>query len=324
MKWKSSLVVAGLVLVSVCRPTAAFAEVNFTGSALAPTEPLSLWYRQPAKEWVEALPVGNGRLGAMVFGGVVQERLQLNEDTLWAGGPYDPVNPDAKAALPEVRQLIFDGKYKEAHQLIGAKVMAKPLKQMPYQTVGDLLLNFSGATNVEDYRRDLNLDTAVTTVSYTANGVKFTREVFSSPVDQVIVMRLTADQKGAISFTAGMKTPQQATVTVESGDTLVMRGVNGGAEGIKGALKFEARVKVLADGGFVSVLGQTAPPGLPGMGQHIVVNKANSVVFLISAATSCGSSSHPVTSHTSPCFRARCRRTNRPRAVPSAGNIPVH
>lgn len=286
MKWKSSLVVAGLVLVSVCRPTAAFAEVNFTGSALAPTEPLSLWYRQPAKEWVEALPVGNGRLGAMVFGGVVQERLQLNEDTLWAGGPYDPVNPDAKAALPEVRQLIFDGKYKEAHQLIGAKVMAKPLKQMPYQTVGDLLLNFSGATNVEDYRRDLNLDTAVTTVSYTANGVKFTREVFSSPVDQVIVMRLTADQKGAISFTAGMKTPQQATVTVESGDTLVMRGVNGGAEGIKGALKFEARVKVLAEGGFVSVLGQAAPPVLPGTGQHIVVNKANSVVFLISAATS--------------------------------------
>ena len=285
MNCKSPLVIS-LALVLMCSPDISFTETHFAGGATVPVEPLSLWYRQPAKEWVEALPVGNGRLGAMVFGGVDQERLQLNEDTLWAGGPYDPVNPNAKEALPEVRQLIFDGKYKDAHQLIGAKVMAKPLKQMPYQTVGDLLLNFSGVTNVENYRRDLNLDKAVATVSYTANGVKFTREVFSSPVDQVIVMRITADKKGAISFTAGMKTPQKAEVTVQSGDTLVMRGVNGDAEGIKGALKFEARVKVITDGGFVSVIGQLSPPLLPGKGEHIVVNKADSVTFIISAATS--------------------------------------
>jgi alpha-L-fucosidase 2 len=136
------------------------AEIEFRWGAAAPAEPLSLWYRQPARQWVEALPVGNGRLGAMVFGGLSQERLQLNEDTLWAGGPYDPVNPDAKAALPEVRRLIFDGKYKEAHQLVGAKVLAKPLRQMPYQTVGDLTLNFPEVAVVEDYRRELNLDTA--------------------------------------------------------------------------------------------------------------------------------------------------------------------
>jgi alpha-L-fucosidase 2 len=223
----------------------------------------------------------------MVFGGVTQERIQLNEDTLWAGGPYDPVNPDAKAALPEVRQLVFDGKYKEAAGLISSKVMAKPLKQMPYETVGDLLLNFSAATNVENYRRDLNLDTAVSTVSYTANGVKFTREVFSSPVDQVIVMRITADRKGAISFTAGMKTPQKATVNVEFGDTFVMRGTNGDYESVKGALNFEARVKVLADGGTTSLLRKTdSALELPGKGDHLVVNKANSVTFLIAAATS--------------------------------------
>jgi alpha-L-fucosidase 2 len=285
MKLKMWTRSATVVLAALSLNT--FAEVTFTGQADAPGEPLSLWYRQPAKEWVEALPVGNGRLGGMVFGGVTQERIQLNEDTLWAGGPYDPVNPDAKAALPEVRQLVFDGKYKEAAGLISSKVMAKPLKQMPYETVGDLLLNFSAATNVENYRRDLNLDTAVSTVSYTANGVKFTREVFSSPVDQVIVMRITADRKGAISFTAGMKTPQKATVNVEFGDTFVMRGTNGDYESVKGALNFEARVKVLADGGTTSLLRKTdSALELPGKGDHLVVNKANSVTFLIAAATS--------------------------------------
>ena len=106
-------------------------------------DPLVLWYDKPAAKWVEALPVGNGRLGAMVFGGVNQERLQLNEGTLWAGGPYNPVNPQAKDALPQVRQLVNEGKYREAASLLSAKVMAKPLGQMPYQTVGDLLLTFS-------------------------------------------------------------------------------------------------------------------------------------------------------------------------------------
>src|SRR5512132_469528 len=110
-----------------------------------------LWYDKPAVNWEQALPVGNGRLGAMVFGDVARERLQLNEGTLWAGGPYDPVNPEAKAALPQVRQLINEAKYREAAALISAKVMAKPLGQMPYQTVGDLLLSYPEA-NSENYR----------------------------------------------------------------------------------------------------------------------------------------------------------------------------
>src|ERR1035437_10043372 len=177
--------------------SASAADVQYAGSAPPPTAPLSLWYNRPARDWVSALAVGNGRLGAMVFGGVNRERLQINEDSLWAGGPYDPVNPDAKAALPEARKLVFEGKYGAAASLISSKIMSKPLGQMPYETVGDLLLTFPGLEKVEGYRRDLNLDTALARVICTSGGVTFTREVFSSPVDQVIVVRLTADRKGA-------------------------------------------------------------------------------------------------------------------------------
>src|SRR6185437_3180708 len=162
------------------------AEPQLNGSASAPAEPLSLWYRHPANKWEEALAIGNGRIGTMVFGGINRERLQLNEDTLWAGGPYDPVNPDAKAALPEVRQLVFDGKYSEAAKLISQKVMSKPLSQMAYETAGDLILTFPELTSVDNYRRDLNLNTAVSSVEYTANGTRYLRQVFASPVDQVI------------------------------------------------------------------------------------------------------------------------------------------
>src|SRR6185437_10340501 len=185
----------------------------------------------------------------MIFGGVVNERLQLNEDTLWAGGPYDPVNPDAHDALPELRQLLFAGNYAEAVKLTTAKVMAKPLRQMPYETVGNLMLTFPEVSSVENYRRDLNLDTAISHVEYKTGGVLYTREIFSSPVDQVIVVRLTASQPGKISFKAEMNTPQKATVTAELPATLVMKGVNGDAPGVKGALTFESRVRVLAQGG---------------------------------------------------------------------------
>src|SRR5678815_1045057 len=132
-------------------------SLRFVGDAVPPSSTLSLWYRHPADtEWVRALPVGNGRLGAMVFGGVVNERLQLNEDTLWAGRPYDPVNPDAKEALPEVRRLIAERRYADAATLASAKVMSKPLAQMPYQTVGDRALTFPPVDVVENYRRDLD------------------------------------------------------------------------------------------------------------------------------------------------------------------------
>ncbi|HVM62823.1 MAG TPA: glycoside hydrolase family 95 protein [Verrucomicrobiae bacterium] len=248
---------------------------EFIGEANRPEEPLSLWYRRPATNWVSALPIGNGRLGAMIFGGIDRERIQLNEDTLWAGGPYDPNDPHARAALPEARRLIFAGKYAEAEKLIGQKMMATPLRQMPYEPVGDLWLTFPSVSSVKDYRRDLDLDTAIARVTCGTGDVTFRREVFSSPVDQVIVIRLTADKPGQISFTAGMETPQMASVTVENGDTLVMRGVNGSSQGIRGALKFEARIRVLAHGGKTVTTPNT-----------VSVSAADSATLLIAAATS--------------------------------------
>jgi alpha-L-fucosidase 2 len=266
-----SLMVASVALEN----SNAASMTQFKGEAAAPAESLSLWYRQPAEAWTQALPVGNGRIGAMVFGGIGRERLQLNEDTLWAGGPYDPNNTNALVALPEVRSLIFDGKYDQADKLIGRSLMAKPLGQMQYQTVGDLFLDFSASRAVENYRRDLNLDTAVARVSYTGDGVTYLREVFSSPRDQVIVVRLTANKPAQISFVAGMKTPQQATVTTEAGDTLVLNGVNGQSQGIKGALHFQARVRILVEGGKTVADTNT-----------LSVSNADSATLFIAAATS--------------------------------------
>ena len=236
---------------------------------------LKLWYDSPAAQWVEALPVGNGRLAAMVFGGTSNERLQLNEDTLYAGGPYDPTNPEALAALPLARRLIFEGQYKEANDLIGEKMMARPIKQMPFQPVGDLNLSFPGHEQASDYRRELDLDTAIASVTYTTGGVRHAREVFSSPVDQVIVIRLTADRPGRVSFTASMKTPQEASVTTESGNTLVMRGRNGDAFGIRGALKYQARARVFNEGGKTTADKDS-----------INVSNADAATILITAATS--------------------------------------
>ncbi|HRS12600.1 MAG TPA: glycoside hydrolase N-terminal domain-containing protein [Sedimentisphaerales bacterium] len=248
---------------------------EMAGQASPPQEPLSLWYRQPAVEWTEALAVGNGRLGAMVFGGIERERLQLNEDTLWAGGPYDPTRPEALEALPEARRLIFAGQYRQADALVGKQMMSKPLGQMPYQTVGDLLLAFPTVAKVSDYRRDLNLDEAVASVTYTVDGVTYRREVFSSPVDQVIVVRITATEPGRISFTAALKTPQKASVEAQGSDTLVMTGVNGSSQGIAGALKFQCRVRTLANGGRVETDGD-----------RLVVTNADAVTLLVAAATS--------------------------------------
>jgi len=237
--------------------------------------PYVLWYDKPAGRWTEALPVGNGRLAAMVFGGVTRERLQLNEGTLWAGGPYDPVNPEAREALPQVRQLVKEGKYREAASLISAKVMARPLGQMPYQTVGDLLLTFPTATNAETYRRELDLDTATVTVSYVADGVRYRREVFASAPHNVIVVHLAVDKPGRLSFSAGLKTAMSASVATEGDDTLVMRGIGGSAGGIEGRIRYQARVKVLAQGGKTS-----AAEG------YITVSNAHEAVLLITAATS--------------------------------------
>ena len=236
---------------------------------------LRLWYQQPASQWTEALPVGNGRLGAMVFGGVEKERLQLNEDTLWAGGPYCPDNPEALAALPEVRKLILTGKYREAARLVGEKMMAKPLRQLPYQTVGDLLLTYPDLEPATDYRRELDLDTATATVRFRSGDTEFVREVFVSPVDQVLAVRLTADKKSKLSFTLRFQSPQKASGALDAPDTLVLHGTNGSAEGIAGALTFEARVQVSTSGGTTTRDSNS-----------ITVTGADSATLVLAAATS--------------------------------------
>ena len=254
----------------------AAASIPFVGSidGFASDDQLLLWYDEPAGEWTDALPIGNGRLGAMVFGDPDFQLLQLNEDTLYAGRPYDPNNPDALHALPEARRLIFEGRYREAHDLVGAKMMARPIKQMPYQPVGNLRLTFTHQTAL-NYRRDLDLNTAIATVSYKDDPVTFKREMFASPVDQVIVVNLTADYRGQVSFTATFETAHEATVSVDGPNTLALHGVNGEAFGIKGGLTFEARVLVLARGG--NTLAHH---------EKIIVSKADSVLLLIAAATS--------------------------------------
>jgi len=237
---------------------------------------LRLWYRQPAREWVEALPVGSGRLGAMVFGGVAAERLQLNENTLWAGGPYDPVNPEAAGALPEIRRLIAAGAYAEAMQLANAKFMARPLRQMSYQTLGDLKLTFPGLPDTaEGYVRDLDLDAATARTRFSHAGVAHVREVIASAPDQVIAVRLGADKPGAIHVDLAFDSPLKPKITVEGGDTLVLSGANGGQHGVAAALKVDCRVRVIATGGKVVA----SPTGLSVIG-------ADQVLLLVAAGTS--------------------------------------
>ena len=264
-----------LAEAAVAAATVPLASSLLNASQSSENDSLLLWYDKPASEWTEALPIGNGRLGAMIFGGIGTEQLQLNEDTLYAGSPYDPNNPEALQALPEARRLIFAGKYKEAHDLVGAKMMAHPIKQMPYEPVGDLRLSFPDHNGVTNYRRQLDLNTAIATTTYKVGATNFIQEIFASPVDQVIVVCLSADRQRQLNFAATFATPQTASVATEGDDTLILRGVNGDAFGIKGGLKFAARLLVQAQGGQISAEKE-----------KIVVRNAYSALLFIAAATS--------------------------------------
>ena len=149
-------------------------------AVLRPGATTTLWYRQPAASWNEALPVGTGRLGAMIFGGVAEEHVQLNEETLWTGGPYDPVVRGASTALPEIRRLLFSGDVAKAHDLFGRRLMGIPYEQMKYQPLGDLLLRFPGHATASAYRRELDVDDAIARVTYRVDGVTFTRTLCAS------------------------------------------------------------------------------------------------------------------------------------------------
>jgi len=163
-------------------------------TAAADPGPMVLWYEQPAEKWVEANPIGNGRLGAMVFGGTESERIQFNDDTLWFGEPHDYSHKGAARHLPEIRKLLFEGKQGDAQSLAGREFMSVPLRQPPYQPCGDLKLDFPGHADVTGYRRELDIDRAVSTVTYKVGDVTYTREVFASNPDDVIVVRVSADK----------------------------------------------------------------------------------------------------------------------------------
>lgn len=268
------------------KPTRRSAFAALGGSALVGVAPVRarsaealnqrLWYRQPAVEWVEALPVGSGKLGAMVFGGVAAERLQLNEDTLWAGGPYEPINPEASAALPEIRRLIAAGEYAKAEALADAKFLARPKHQMSYQTIGDLRLDFPGLDqSVSDYRRELDLDGAIAATQFRIGDVLHRREVFASAPDGVVAVRLSASRAHAISVDLSFASPLKTAVIVES-DGLVLSGGNESQQGVPARLRFECRVQVWAKGGRVG----------GGEDGKLRIEGADEVVLLIAAATS--------------------------------------
>ncbi|MGH9162350.1 MAG: glycoside hydrolase family 95 protein [Vicinamibacteraceae bacterium] len=242
-----------------------------------------LWYRQPAKTWVEALPVGNGRLGAMVFGDPPRERLQLNEDSLWSGGPQDADNPAAREALPKIRELLWKGRYAEAEELANRTLICRGpgsgrgegarVAYGSYQTLGDLSLTFTGHDDATGYRRELDLDSAVARVSYRLGAASCTREVFASHPDEVLVLRAACDAPGLINVDVALTRSEAATTTGDGANGLVMRGRMFKGDTQSG-LRFIARVRALAQRGRTTVADKT-----------LHVRQADSVVLLLTAGT---------------------------------------
>jgi alpha-L-fucosidase 2 len=253
---------------------------------------LKLWYNQPAflpnetqspsewvnsKSWLRALPIGNGRLGGMVFGGIKNERIQLNEESVWSGGKQDSDNPEALKYLPEIRQLLFDGKYAEAQKLTYEKLVCKgPGSQNGaknyfgcYQTLGDLVINFDDQSEAEKYHRELDLNTAIASVTYKIGDATFKREVFVSAPDQAMIMRLTCDKPGMISFSATLNRIECATTKAES-DQVVMSGQLFDGKGIK----FVAFLKAINEGGELSTTDNA-----------VCIKNADAVTLFLSANT---------------------------------------
>ena len=208
-----------------------------------------LWYDQPAQNWNEALPIGNGRLGGMVFGNVYSDHIQLNEETIWAGQPNNNANPEAREYLPKVRQLVWEGKYKEAQDMATAHVQSRTNHGMPYQPFGDLYINFPGQCEYTQYYRELSLDSARAITRYTINGVTFQREYISSFTDNVITIRLTANRQGAITCNAMLTSPHPDVTIASEGDEIRLSGITSNHEGLKGKVTFTGRVSAKAKGG---------------------------------------------------------------------------
>ena len=253
--------------------TAAVWAVGLVSLSLQARE-YKLWYDKPAAVWTEALPLGNGRLGAMVFGTPGVEQIQLNEETIWAGRPNNNANPNALEYIPKVRELVFAGKYLEAQTLATEKVMAKTNSGMPYQTFGDLRISFPGHTRYTDYYRELSLDSARTVVRYKVDGVTYRRETITSFTSQVVMVRLTADKPGMITCNALLTTPHQDPVIASDGNCVTLSGVSSWHEGLKGKVLFQGRLTATTQGGKVSCQDGT-----------LSVEGADEAVLYVSIAT---------------------------------------
>ncbi len=298
---------AGTGACLVTQPGLCGSAVREVGAA---ESDLKLWYERPASKWVEALPLGNGRLGAMVFGRVKQERLQLNEDRLWAGSPYDPNNPEALAALPAVRQLIDQGEYKQAQDLVSKSMMARPLSEMPYGTAGDVFLDFLGGEFAGSYKRSLDIATALAKTTFRVKGGRVEREVFVSEPDQVIVVRLVARDAARLDFDIGYRHPRpvdygaaayqgsatpvdappasfdiqeqierenrpaELLIQADGPQALLVTGRNASSAGIPAGLKYAVRICARGDGRIVPE------------GDGLKVRAARAVTLVIAAATS--------------------------------------
>jgi alpha-L-fucosidase 2 len=242
----------------------------------------SLWYRAPAVEWTQALPLGNGRLGGMVHGGIGREEIQLNESTLWSGGPYQPTNAAALSHLDKVRELVFAGDYVGAQALANEHLMAQPYQQMSYQPAGNLFVEFQHEAIADSYRRQLDLDTAIATTSYSLLGTgisedaaRFERECFISAADGVLVLRIQTSRPGALSLEAWLDSPQPGDWLDGDETSLGYRGTNFAKHGIEGQLKFGIGFDMRIEGGSAERRGR-----------RLVVRGATAAVFVVDIATS--------------------------------------
>lgn len=267
-----SVLLRGRVVSSCFRGCILFVLIFFSTNVSG--QQYRLWYDSPAKVWTEALPLGNGRLGAMVYGNPAIEQVQLNEETIWAGRPNSNANPSAPENIPEIRKLIFAGKYVEAEQLANKTVMSNTNSGMPYQPFGDLRISFPGHAQYTDYYRELDLDSAKAFVSYKVGDVTFKREFITSFPDQVVLIRLTADKRGAITFNAQLTSPHRDVKIANGDDFISLSGVTSTHERVSGRVRFHGRASVNASGGTV-----VYRDGI------ISVNNADEVLMYVSIGT---------------------------------------
>ena len=263
---------------------ATLSTITISTSATAADSGFKLTFDRPANKWVEAFPVGNGRIGAMVFGGTEEERVQINESTLWGGVPHDYTNPEAYSHLDGVRKLIFAGKVDEAEKL-AESMMGKPKLLMPYQPFCDMHLNFPGHAQITDYHRELRLDDAIVDTTYKVGDTTFRREVFASYPDQVLVVRISATQPGRLTFSIGLDSPQTGTQVQSTGsDTLQLTGqiqprqnppFSWTGSWDQPGIKFAGVLKVLTQSGSVRASGE-----------RLEITGADAVTILFSNATS--------------------------------------